>query len=417
MIEVRNLTKSFGEKHVLHGVDLCIDEGETMVVLGRSGSGKSVILKHLIGLMKPDAGEVLVDGESIADLPERKLTEVRRKVGMLFQSGALFDSMTVEQNLAFPLLEQGMRDKTQIADRVAEALDMVDLAGEQRKMPAELSGGMRKRVGLARTIVGRSALHPLRRTHHRPRPDHHGRHQSPDPALAAPSESHLHRSHPRYENRISLRRSRGVPPRRTPPFHRHGRRTPGQFGHRFDRLHRRPQRGGRLTMSDSAKGTEWKVGLFVVIGLAVITIMAITFGKVGSGLKKFYSLTVEFQNASGLLKGNDVYLAGDRVGYAEQAPSLIEGKFAVSVPLRIREGVKIPKSSKFLIGSSGLMGDAYVSIEVPPDANFNEVFKDGDFILGSRVKGPRGSHERRWFSVGGIEKTPAGPEGADPLGE
>ena len=140
-------------------------------------------------------------------------------------------------------------------------------------------------------------------------------------------------------------------------------------------------------MSDSAKGTEWKVGLFVVIGLAVITIMAITFGKVGSGLKKFYSLTVEFHNASGLLKGNDVYLAGDRVGYAEEAPSLIEGKFAVSVPLRIREGVRIPKSSKFLIGTSGLMGDAYVSIEVPPDANFDEIFKDGDFILGSRVKG------------------------------
>lgn len=155
MIEVRNLTKSFGEKHVLRGVDLCIEEGETMVVLGRSGSGKSVILKHLIGLLKPDAGEVRVEGEPITDLPERALTEVRRKVGMLFQSGALFDSMTVEQNLAFPLIEQGMRDKTQIADRVGEALDMVDLAGEQRKMPSELSGGMRKRVGLARTIVGR----------------------------------------------------------------------------------------------------------------------------------------------------------------------------------------------------------------------------------------------------------------------
>jgi len=155
MIEVRNLTKSFGEKHVLRGVDLSIEEGETMVVLGRSGTGKSVILKHLIGLMKPDAGEVLVEGESIVNLPERALTSVRRKVGMLFQSGALFDSMTVEQNLAFPLLEQGMRDRSQIAERVAEALDMVDLAGEQRKMPAELSGGMRKRVGLARTIVGR----------------------------------------------------------------------------------------------------------------------------------------------------------------------------------------------------------------------------------------------------------------------
>ena len=140
-------------------------------------------------------------------------------------------------------------------------------------------------------------------------------------------------------------------------------------------------------MGNSEKGTEWKVGLFVVVGLAVVTIMAITFGKVGAGLKKFYRLTVEFHNASGLLKGNDVYLAGDRVGYAEEAPSLIEGKFAVSVPIRIREGVKIPKSAKFLIGSSGLMGDAYVGIDIPADASFDDVYKDGDYIIGSRVKG------------------------------
>src|SRR5688572_33472329 len=91
-------------------------------------------------------------------------------------------------------------------------------------------------------------------------------------------------------------------------------------------------------MNDSAKGTEWKVGLFIGISLTVIAVMAVTFGKVGTGLNKFYKLTVEFQNASGLLKGNDVYMAGDRVGYAEQAPSLIEGKFAVSVPLRIQIG-------------------------------------------------------------------------------
>ena len=155
MIEVRDLQKSFGAKRVLGGLDLTVESGETLVIIGRSGTGKSVILKHLIGLLKPDAGDVLVDGKSITNLPERRLTDVRRKVGMLFQSGALFDSMTVEENLAFPLLEQGMRKPTEIAERVAEALEMVDLAGEQKKMPAELSGGMRKRVGLARTIVSR----------------------------------------------------------------------------------------------------------------------------------------------------------------------------------------------------------------------------------------------------------------------
>ena len=155
MIETRDLTKSFGTKKVLQGVSLKVNEGETLVILGRSGSGKSVILKHLIGLLLPDSGVVLVDGEPITGLPERKMGEVRAKIGMLFQSAALFDSMSVEQNLAFPLLEQGIRDIKAIDDRVAQALEMVDLAGEQRKMPADLSGGMRKRVGLARTIVGR----------------------------------------------------------------------------------------------------------------------------------------------------------------------------------------------------------------------------------------------------------------------
>jgi len=155
MIEVRKLSKSFDGRPVLHEVDLTVEEGKTLVVLGRSGCGKSVVLKHLIGLMKPDSGEVLVDGEDIIGLPERRLTAVRRKIGMLFQSAALFDSMSVEGNLAFPLREQGMKDEKEIDARVAEALDMVELAGEQLKMPADLSGGMRKRVGLARTIVGR----------------------------------------------------------------------------------------------------------------------------------------------------------------------------------------------------------------------------------------------------------------------
>ena len=157
MIEVRGLHKTFGSEEVLSGVDLQITTGETCVILGRSGGGKSVLLKHLIGLLQPTRGEVLVEGKNIADLPERKLGEVRKKIGMLFQSGALFDSMNVAENIGFPLKEAGVRDQKEIADRVAEALEMVDLAGEESKMPENLSGGMRKRVGLARTIVGRPA--------------------------------------------------------------------------------------------------------------------------------------------------------------------------------------------------------------------------------------------------------------------
>src|SRR4030095_9844118 len=157
MIEVRDLYKTLGKQDVLRGVDLEVEKGKTLVVIGRSGSGKSVLLKHLIGLLKPTRGEVLVEGKPIAGLPERKLGEIRKKVGILFQSGALFDSMNVEENLAFPLWEAGLRDRKTIAERVAEALEMVDLAGEQKKMPEDLSGGMRKRVGLARTIVGSPA--------------------------------------------------------------------------------------------------------------------------------------------------------------------------------------------------------------------------------------------------------------------
>ncbi|MGC3990695.1 MAG: ABC transporter ATP-binding protein [Chthoniobacteraceae bacterium] len=153
LIRIRGLHKQLGRQHVLRGIDLDIRRGETLVVIGRSGSGKSVLLKHIIGLMQPTAGEVLVDGVDVTKLSERKLAAVRKQVGILFQSGALFDSMNVETNVAFPLKEIGVRNPAEIDRRVAEALEMVNLAGEQKKMPEKLSGGMRKRVGLARAIV------------------------------------------------------------------------------------------------------------------------------------------------------------------------------------------------------------------------------------------------------------------------
>ena len=155
MICVRDLYKRIGSQQILSGINLNVARGETCVVLGRSGSGKTVILKHLIGLMKPTSGEVLIEGENIVGLRERQLSAVRKKVGILFQSGALFDSMSVEENIAFPLREAGLKDREEIGKKVAEALEMVNLQGEQKKMPENLSGGMRKRVGLARTIVSR----------------------------------------------------------------------------------------------------------------------------------------------------------------------------------------------------------------------------------------------------------------------
>jgi phospholipid/cholesterol/gamma-HCH transport system ATP-binding protein len=153
MIEVRQLKKQFGTQPILDGVDLRIESGESAVIIGRSGGGKSVLLKHLIGLLQPDAGEVFVDGENITRMNERQLLAVREKFGMVFQGAALFDSMTVEENVAFPLVRKKKYSAAEISRRVAAALEVVDLPGTEKKKPAELSGGMRKRVGLARAIV------------------------------------------------------------------------------------------------------------------------------------------------------------------------------------------------------------------------------------------------------------------------
>ena len=155
MIAVRGLTKSIGRQEILRGIDLTVSKGETLVIIGRSGGGKSVLLKHLIGLMQPDAGEIWIDGQNIIGLSERMLAAIRRKVGILFQGGALFDSMTVEENIAFPLREAGERNPTVIGEKVAEMLEVIELEGEQKKMPVNLSGGMKKRVGLARSIIRR----------------------------------------------------------------------------------------------------------------------------------------------------------------------------------------------------------------------------------------------------------------------
>lgn len=154
MIEVRGLTKRFGSREVLKGVDLVVPRGTTTVVLGGSGSGKTVLMKHLIGLIQPTSGEVLIDGESLGALDESGLARVRRKFGMVFQNAALFDSMTVAENVAFPLREQHPELKEdEVAQRVAEKLALFALQGTEARFPDELSGGMRKRVGLARAIV------------------------------------------------------------------------------------------------------------------------------------------------------------------------------------------------------------------------------------------------------------------------
>jgi len=152
-ISIRRLEKSYGRKQVLRGVDLEVNAGETMIVLGGSGEGKSVILRHINGLERPDAGQVWVDGQNLNSLSEEELAPVRLKVAMVFQQGALFDSLTVYENIAYPLRKHGETDQDRIGSRVQEVLAMVELSGVEALHPAELSGGMRKRVALARALA------------------------------------------------------------------------------------------------------------------------------------------------------------------------------------------------------------------------------------------------------------------------
>ncbi len=152
-IELCQVHKSFDDNQVLQGLDLGIEEGEVLTILGGSGTGKSVLLRLMIGLLKPDAGRILIAGEDIVPLPEERLLKMRQKVGMLFQGAALFDSLTVKENVAFPLREHTRMTAAEIGDRVREVLDLVGMGGTEGKYPAELSGGMRKRVGLARAVA------------------------------------------------------------------------------------------------------------------------------------------------------------------------------------------------------------------------------------------------------------------------
>jgi len=160
-IRVRGLHKSFGVQHVLRGIDLDIERGRTNIIIGGSGQGKSVLMKHLMGLLHPDAGQIWVDGEDVVQFDDREMGRLRRKFGMVFQYAALFDSMNVVENIAFPLIERYKLSRDEIMERVRDLLrklDLADVAGIEQKVPPELSGGQRKRVGLARALIDRPEI-------------------------------------------------------------------------------------------------------------------------------------------------------------------------------------------------------------------------------------------------------------------
>jgi phospholipid/cholesterol/gamma-HCH transport system ATP-binding protein len=153
MIKIENLNKSFGDEQVLTNINLIIPEGKITVILGRSGAGKSVLLKHIIGLIKPDSGKIFVNGHEITAMKEKELNKIRKHFGMLFQGGGLFDSITVWENVAFPLIERENNSRTEIEKAVEKRIAQVGLTGMENKLPSELSGGMKNRVGLARALV------------------------------------------------------------------------------------------------------------------------------------------------------------------------------------------------------------------------------------------------------------------------
>jgi phospholipid/cholesterol/gamma-HCH transport system ATP-binding protein len=155
MIKLDDVYKSFGDKKVLEGFTLEVDEGETMVIIGYSGTGKSVAIKHIVGLLFPDSGTVFVDGLEVPELPREQLYDLRGRIGYVFQFAAVFDSLTVGENVAMALRKMRTMSEKEIADRVSESLALVDLPDAESKYPAELSGGMRKRVGIARAIAKR----------------------------------------------------------------------------------------------------------------------------------------------------------------------------------------------------------------------------------------------------------------------
>ena len=160
-IRVRGLHKTFGPQHVLRGIDLDIERGRTNIIIGGSGQGKSVLMKHLMGLLKPDAGQIWVDGQDVVPFNDLEMGRLRRKYGMVFQYAALFDSMNVVENIAFPLIERYKLTRAEIMERVRDLLrrlDLADVAGIEQKFPPELSGGQRKRVGLARALIDRPEI-------------------------------------------------------------------------------------------------------------------------------------------------------------------------------------------------------------------------------------------------------------------
>ena len=370
MIEVRNLTKHFGSNPVLKDVSFRIEKGESVVIIGRSGCGKSVLLKHLIGLLQPDAGRVLIESEDIVGMGERELMRIRRKFGMLFQSADLFDSICPENvGFAFAVSVPCPAARFPKSREVSNG----DLPGIENKKPSELSGGMRKRVGLARAIIYRPAIvlydEPT---------------TGLDPIVSDSIDQLILRVRDRlsvttvvvtHDMRSTRRLGQLILMLHNRQIYAAG--TADEIFHSSDPIVRRyegfPIQRALFDMDKSR--LEWKVGLFVFVGLVLAAGLLLQFSKGTTFFRPAYEIILEAPTVSGLKPRAQVLMSGIQVGSVSAMQLASDGK-SILITLRIYQQYQIYKDARFVFEQSGFLGDQYVAIL--PTQNQGEVFRPGD---------------------------------------
>jgi phospholipid/cholesterol/gamma-HCH transport system ATP-binding protein len=353
VIRIQRLHKRFGRQPVLRGIDLDIATGEIMVVIGRSGGGKSVLLKHLIGLLRPDSGTVAVDGTEITRLRGGELDRVRARYGVVFQGGALFDSMSVAENVAFPLREKSRLRHAEIRERVEEKLEQVGLSDMGHKNPAEISGGMRKRVAIARALVTEpeivffdeptTGLDPiLVNTIHHLIVELHRKFR-----FTAVMVSHEIPEIFEIADRVAMLHE-GVIVEVGPPEAVRASTNPivQQF-----------IRGDVERMKRSA--LDLSVGIFVLIGLLALGWLSVKLGRVDLLGSRGYVISADFPSVGGLKAGSTIEIAGVEIGRVDK---ILLQDYQARVVMVIQPGIKLQDDSIASIKTKGLIGERYVRI-------------------------------------------------------
>ena len=387
-IELRALTKAFGDRRVLDDVSLVVPVGRTVCILGRSGTGKSVALKHIVGLIKPDAGQVIVHEEDITRMTGRELARVRRRIGFLFQDAALFDSISVGENVAFPLRRHSDLGESAIRTRVLQLLTDVGLEAEYDKMPADLSGGMRKRAGLARAL----ALNPSILLADEPS-------AGLDPVTAAeidallvePQEGRCDaaRRHAQHSERAGPRRRTGLPARRQSArawLPRESRTERAPVGARIHAIGRIGLAGPtRIPSRSRSMGTirTAVVGAFVLGGTLLFAAGLFLIGDRRLLFEPQFELSTTFGKVSGLQIGTKVRVAGFDAGEVLEVliPSLPSQKFVVRMRLREDLRALVRVDSVCAVQTDGIVGNAFIQIGRGTDAA--RIVVPGDTLEGA----------------------------------